>query len=91
MESSPCQGLRRSNKGENRYAWLGIPAQQRLRIEDAGHEQRPSRGPGVEVMERYAVQFVLKEPFVWLVDTLAVPSGMWSTAPKMVQQFGDLK
>jgi ABC-type transport system substrate-binding protein len=42
-------------------------------------------------MERYAVKFVLKEPFVWMVDTLALPSGMWIIAPKVVQQFSDLK
>jgi hypothetical protein len=37
------------------------------------------------------VKFVLKEPFVWMVDTLALPSGMWIITPDVVQQFGDLK
>jgi len=39
----------------------------------------------VEVVDRYAVKFVLKEPFVWLVDTPALPSGMWIIAPEVVQ------
>src|SRR5215472_4889481 len=45
----------------------------------------------VEVVDRYTVKFVLKEPFVWLPDRLASPSGMWIIAPEVVQQFGDLK
>ena len=45
----------------------------------------------VEVVGHYAVKFVPKEPFVWLVDTLALPSGMWIIALKVAQQFGDLK
>src|SRR5262249_9173682 len=45
----------------------------------------------VEVVDRYTVKFVLKEPFVWLIDTLALPSAMWIIAPEVVQQFGDLK
>jgi ABC-type oligopeptide transport system substrate-binding subunit len=45
----------------------------------------------VEVVDRYAVQFVLQEPCVWLVDTLALPSGIWIIAPEVVQQFSDLK
>src|ERR671925_1779297 len=44
----------------------------------------------VEVVDRYTVQFRLKEPFVWLVDVLANPI-MWIIAPEVVQQFGDLK
>jgi peptide/nickel transport system substrate-binding protein len=45
----------------------------------------------VEVLERYTVKFVLKEPFVWLVDVLANPRSMWIIAPEVVQQYGDLK
>jgi len=45
----------------------------------------------VEVMDRYTVKFVLKEPFVWLVHMLANPAGMWIIAPEVVEQFGDLK
>jgi len=45
----------------------------------------------VEVVDRYTVKFLLKEPFVWLVDTLALPWTMWSVAPELVQQHGDLK
>src|SRR3989475_4432622 len=45
----------------------------------------------VEVVDRYTVQFLLKEPFVWFVNTLAYPWSTWITAPEMVQQFGDLK
>jgi peptide/nickel transport system substrate-binding protein len=42
----------------------------------------------VEVVDRYTVKFVLKEPFVWLVHRLANPEGMWIVAPEVVQQFG---
>src|SRR5262252_9180460 len=45
----------------------------------------------VEVVDRFTVKFVLKEPFVWLPDRLASPSGMWIIAPEVVQKFGDLK
>jgi peptide/nickel transport system substrate-binding protein len=45
----------------------------------------------VEVVDRYTVKFLLKEPFVWLVNTLAYPWGMWIVAPEVVQLFGDLK
>src|SRR6266571_5667828 len=46
---------------------------------------------GVEVVDRYTVKFLLKEPFVWLLDTLASALCMWIIAPEVVQQFGDLK
>jgi peptide/nickel transport system substrate-binding protein len=45
----------------------------------------------VEVVDRYTVQFRLKEPFVWLVNTLAYPRSMWIIAPEVVEKFGDLK
>ncbi len=45
----------------------------------------------VEVVDRYTVKFLLKEPFVWLVNTLAYPWTMWIVAPEVVQQYGDLK
>jgi peptide/nickel transport system substrate-binding protein len=45
----------------------------------------------VEVVDRYTVQFVLKEPFVWLPHRLANPEGMWIIAPEVVEKFGDLK
>ena len=45
----------------------------------------------VEVMDRYTVKFLLHEPFVWFLDTLAVMSGMVIIAPEVVEQFGDLK
>jgi peptide/nickel transport system substrate-binding protein len=45
----------------------------------------------IEVADRYTVQFRLKEPYVWLVNTLAYPWGMWIIAPEVVQHFGDLK
>jgi peptide/nickel transport system substrate-binding protein len=45
----------------------------------------------VEVVDRYTVKFLLKEPFVWLVNTLAYPWTMWIVAPELVQQYGDLK
>ncbi len=45
----------------------------------------------VEVVDRYTVKFLLKEPFVWLVNTLAYPWSTWIVAPEVVQQYGDLK
>src|SRR5499433_1752269 len=45
----------------------------------------------IEVVDRYIVKFVLKEPYVWLVSVLAYPQSMWIVAPEVVQQFGDLK
>ena len=45
----------------------------------------------VEVVDRYTVKFLLKEPYVWLVNVLATPRSMWIIAPEVVQQFGDLK
>src|SRR5262252_495399 len=45
----------------------------------------------VEVVDRYTVKFLLKEPYVWLVSALAYPWSMWIIAPEVVQQFGDLK
>jgi len=47
--------------------------------------------PRVEVVDRYTVKFVLKEPYVWLVDVLANPRSMWIIAPEVVQPFGDLR
>ena len=44
----------------------------------------------VEVVDRYTVKFLLKEPFVWLLDTLAL-TVMWIIAPEVVDTFGDLK
>ena len=44
----------------------------------------------IEVVDRYTVKFVLKEPFVWLVYTLTSIS-MSIIAPEVVQHFGDLK
>jgi ABC-type transport system substrate-binding protein len=38
----------------------------------------------VEVVDRYTVKFVLKEPFIWPVDTLAFPWTMWIVAPELV-------
>lgn len=45
----------------------------------------------VEAVDRHTVKFVLKEPYVWLVEILAIPRSMWIIAPEVVQQFGDLK
>ena len=45
----------------------------------------------VEVVDRYTVKFLLKEPYVWLVNALAYPWSMWIIAPEVVEQFGDLK
>jgi peptide/nickel transport system substrate-binding protein len=45
----------------------------------------------IEVVDRYTVKFILKEPFVWLVNVLANPYSTWIIAPEVVRQFGDLK
>jgi peptide/nickel transport system substrate-binding protein len=45
----------------------------------------------VDVVDRYTVRFRLKEPFVWLLDMLAVPSGTWIVAKEAVDKHGDLK
>src|SRR5215470_17792123 len=45
----------------------------------------------IEVLDRYTVQFRLKEPYVWFVNALAYPWSTWVIAPEVVQQFGDLK
>src|SRR6266540_7290179 len=45
----------------------------------------------IEVVDRYTVKFLLKEPFVWLIDVLANPRSMWIIAPEVVEKFGDLK
>jgi ABC-type transport system substrate-binding protein len=36
----------------------------------------------VEVVDRYTVKFLLKEPFVWLLDILANAMMMWIVAPE---------
>jgi peptide/nickel transport system substrate-binding protein len=45
----------------------------------------------IEVVDRYTVKFLLKEPYVWFVNALAYPWSMWVIAQEVVQQFGDLK
>jgi peptide/nickel transport system substrate-binding protein len=45
----------------------------------------------VQVVDRYTVKFLLKEPFVWLVDILASAICMWIIAPEVVEHYGDLK
>ncbi|HSF28905.1 MAG TPA: ABC transporter substrate-binding protein [Candidatus Tectomicrobia bacterium] len=45
----------------------------------------------VEVVDRYTVKFLLKEPFVWLLDILANAMMMWIIAPEVVEKYGDLK
>src|SRR4029453_1446437 len=45
----------------------------------------------VEVVNRYTVKFLLKEPYVWFLSVLAYPTSMWIIAPEVVQHFGDLK
>jgi peptide/nickel transport system substrate-binding protein len=38
----------------------------------------------VEVVDRYTVKFLLKEPYVWLVNALANPVSTWIIAPEPV-------
>src|SRR5712692_6077090 len=45
----------------------------------------------VEVVDRYTVKFVLKEPYVWLLDVLATSKAMWIIAREVVEHLGDLK
>jgi peptide/nickel transport system substrate-binding protein len=45
----------------------------------------------VEVVDRYTVKFVLKEPFAWLLDVLATPMAVPIIAHECVEKFGDLK
>jgi peptide/nickel transport system substrate-binding protein len=45
----------------------------------------------VEVVDRYTVKFLLKEPYVWLLNVLANPRSMWIIAPEVVEKHGDLK
>jgi peptide/nickel transport system substrate-binding protein len=45
----------------------------------------------VEAVDRYTVKFLLKEPYVWLVNALAYPQSMWIIAREVVEQYGDLK
>ena len=45
----------------------------------------------VEVIERYTVRFRLKEPFAWLLNMLANPTGTWIVAREVVEKYGDLR
>jgi peptide/nickel transport system substrate-binding protein len=45
----------------------------------------------IEVVDRYTVRFVLKEPFVWFLSVLAYPTSTWIVAPEVAQQYGDFK
>jgi peptide/nickel transport system substrate-binding protein len=45
----------------------------------------------VEVVDRYTVKFLLKEPYVWLINVLANPRSMWIVAPEVVEKYGDRK
>jgi len=60
---------------------------------DKGNPNRYMLDPvdRIEVVDRYTVKFLLKEPYVWLVNVLANPWSTWIIAPEAVQQFGDLK
>jgi peptide/nickel transport system substrate-binding protein len=45
----------------------------------------------LEVVDRYTVKFLIKEPFVWLLDILASAICMWVIAPEVAAKYGDLK
>ena len=45
----------------------------------------------IEVVDRYTVKFLLKEPYVWLIDVLANPRSMWILAPEVLEKYGDFK
>ena len=36
----------------------------------------------IEVVDRYTVKFLLKEPFVWLINVLAYPLSTWISRPR---------
>ncbi len=45
----------------------------------------------IEVLDKYTVKFVLKEPYAWLLDILASPTGSWIVPKEAVAAYGDLK
>jgi peptide/nickel transport system substrate-binding protein len=45
----------------------------------------------IEVVDRYTVKFILKEPFVWFLSVLAYPTSTWIVPPEVAQQYGDFK
>src|SRR5262249_33367366 len=45
----------------------------------------------IEVVDHYTVKFLLKEPFVWLLDVLANAMCTWIIAPEAGQRYGDFK
>jgi peptide/nickel transport system substrate-binding protein len=45
----------------------------------------------VEVVDHYTVKFLLKEPYVWLLDILASATSMWIIAPEAAEKYGDFK
>src|SRR5262249_24900310 len=45
----------------------------------------------VDVVDRYTVKFVMKEPFSWLLEALATPMAVPIVARECVEKFGDLK
>ena len=42
----------------------------------------------IEVVDRYTVKFVLKEPFVWLLNRLAARVACGSSPPKWWRSLG---
>jgi peptide/nickel transport system substrate-binding protein len=45
----------------------------------------------IEVVDRYTVKFILKEPYVWFISVLAYPTSTWIIAPEVVEKYSDLK
>ena len=45
----------------------------------------------VEVLDKYAVRFTLKEPYAWFLDVLAIPMACAIVAREAVEKFGDLR
>jgi peptide/nickel transport system substrate-binding protein len=45
----------------------------------------------VEVVDRYTVKIMLKEPYVWFLDMLSNPMALAIVAREAVEKFGDLK
>jgi len=62
-----------------------------LTVEGNAERQLLESVDRVEVVDRYTVKFLLKEPFVWLLDILANAMCMWIIAPEVGKHYGDFK
>jgi peptide/nickel transport system substrate-binding protein len=61
-----------------------------LAIKGNGNRATLEQIDRIEVVDKYTVKFVLKEPFAWFLDMLASTS-TWLVAKEAVEKLGDLK